>query len=376
MMRTNLTNCILQVDLALRIARVLQVHTCSSYCAKGTHNGELCSVFFPRLPSLYPHMALRPKRATDKAKQWFATVADAWIAMKDLLRSERTAGPRYDGVRYDVSDEVRSLLDFCSRLGDGGTAVPLDSGGYYFAGVELHDGAWLRYHLDKCRAFSQNEEEIATLGCYHMLTSVRLHSKVMPRRTLAEVWVANYNPHVTISTVANHEIEVVCHTPALAEAYITKGSSSREGLYTAADELRGAGGRVNWTAAERLRREADWSRRELPLAEAFYGLDSRLSPLRFTGLREPVVIVTHRRFQDGHPVVTELKLRYAYKHVLRRNGVASNNRDLQVFSPRTKVRASEPGSVRHVDWPTWRVDLKRCAAFPCHNCPLLGLWPR
>ena len=55
---------------------------------------------------------------------------------------------------------------------EGGTAVPLASGGFYFAGVELQDGAWLRYHLDKCRAFTQNEQEIATLGCYHMLTSV------------------------------------------------------------------------------------------------------------------------------------------------------------------------------------------------------------
>ena len=96
----------------------------------------------------------------------------------------------------------------------------------------------LLYNLEKCRKFSQNEAEIATLACYHMLTSLRKHLMVMPQRTLGEVCVVNYNPHLSLATIANHEAEVVCYTPALSEAYVTKGSGSKEALYTAADELR------------------------------------------------------------------------------------------------------------------------------------------
>ena len=82
--------------------------------------------------------------------------------------------------------------------------------------------------------FSENEEEIVPLACYHVLTNLRIHWKVMPKRTLDEIWAVNFNPHMSLATFGNHEAELVCHTPALSN--ITKGSGSKEALCTASDK--------------------------------------------------------------------------------------------------------------------------------------------
>ena len=52
------------------LARRLQLHRCGATCAQGRMDGELCSHFYPWLPSLYDHLQLSGLWETDADKRW------------------------------------------------------------------------------------------------------------------------------------------------------------------------------------------------------------------------------------------------------------------------------------------------------------------
>ena len=86
------------------------------------------------------------------------------------------------------ADPVHSLVDFLHQF-DADSVIPLDNGGYYWAGVEFNPCVWLDHHLEQCRAFSEDGEVALLLGVYHNAISIRLHSKLMSKRSPSEAWV-------------------------------------------------------------------------------------------------------------------------------------------------------------------------------------------
>ena len=278
------------------------MHSCTPYCTEDVEEGEVCSKRFPRVLSLYTHMSLRPRLATDEDKAWFSRVRE----FRSLLK-RKMVGDIRDGVTHEGEDDTRVLL---SLLSDCVAApLPIEGGGFLYGDCEIPEDAWFNYHREKCQVFSEDEAEVLLLACYHYLTSITRLSYLVPRRRWESVRVPGYNPTLLSATRANGEVELIARSPGKLEHYVTKGSKGRDALMHDAAELDRRGGRVDKHAAARLRGEADAGRQETTLTEAFWcGLDRRLHPVRTMNLLEPVLVPTSQSM-----VVTLLKLRYAQR---------------------------------------------------------------
>ena len=65
-----------QAKEVVALARRVQMHRCTATCAEGRMDGELCSHFFPRVPSLYDHLQLSGPWGTVSEKRWTLEVQE------------------------------------------------------------------------------------------------------------------------------------------------------------------------------------------------------------------------------------------------------------------------------------------------------------
>ena len=65
-----------QAEEAVRLARGLQVHTCTPSCTTDFHLGQRCRERFPRLPSLLDLVARQPPLDTKEQEARFARVEE------------------------------------------------------------------------------------------------------------------------------------------------------------------------------------------------------------------------------------------------------------------------------------------------------------
>ena len=78
-----------------------------------------------------------------------------------------------------------------------------------------------------------------SLACYHTVTSIHLHVKLLLECKCEEAFEVPFNPLILLTTMANHHIDVVTHTVCQVEAYMCKGNGARSGLAsTGAGETR------------------------------------------------------------------------------------------------------------------------------------------
>ena len=72
-----------QADYVVCLGKLFQQHTtCSSYCSEAAEVGEVCKQYYPRVPALYWHLALRPKLTTNLDWAWFKSAQNFFSAFK------------------------------------------------------------------------------------------------------------------------------------------------------------------------------------------------------------------------------------------------------------------------------------------------------
>ena len=84
-----------QAEECVALAKLVQVHHCVPYCQEKQPELEFCEQYFPMLPSLYPHMAIRPKMETEQDKGYLQLVQKAWHGLKQQLVNDRKEGRKY-----------------------------------------------------------------------------------------------------------------------------------------------------------------------------------------------------------------------------------------------------------------------------------------
>ena len=128
-----------QAKEVVALARRVQLHRCTATCAEGRMDGELCSHFFPRVPSLYDHLQLSGPWGTDAEKQWTLEVQEFVLSVKRAVKDHAGRGRSIPPHTL--------LLQFLNSISDGPvTAVP-PGNKFYFCGGEFDDCAWFRHHL-------------------------------------------------------------------------------------------------------------------------------------------------------------------------------------------------------------------------------------
>ena len=165
--------CMLQAQNVISLAGDLQVHHCSKYCTDDVPPGEVCRKAFPRLLSLYDHMALKPSLATEEERAWYAQVSEFRGLVKKKMVLELESGAN----NYGGQGELRALLHLLSGIAEEPIPLP-ENGGLFYGGVEIPAGTWLDYHLQKAATYTQDPAERHILAGYHYLTSVARENKV------------------------------------------------------------------------------------------------------------------------------------------------------------------------------------------------------
>ena len=307
-----------QAKEAVALARRLQLHRCTATCAMGTRDGELCSHFFPRVPSLYDHLQLSGPWGNDAEKRWTLECQEFVLSVKRAIENH--------AARCRLIPPHTLLLELLKSISDGPATAVLDNK-FYFCGVQFDDCAWFRYHLRRTTDVlppGVPQADVLTLAAYHYLTSIgKRHSRIVSERLMDECEVVSYSPWVLLATKSSTNIELITHSPSTVCQYLTKGSGGVDSLVRSADEVderqTGAGrrrlrtDRLDSETASVLRRQADvLGRREAPLCELlFTGLDPRLSLVKRRDLPARVLSVrTHRHINDSKLVATNLKANY------------------------------------------------------------------
>ena len=75
------------VEIAVALVKRLQHHSCIPYCSENPPEMEFCAKYYPLLPSLYPHWALRPKLENDQTL--LKLVQEVWLGLKRLFQKIR-----------------------------------------------------------------------------------------------------------------------------------------------------------------------------------------------------------------------------------------------------------------------------------------------
>ena len=336
-----------EAQQVVALAKVLQVHRCVPYCQDRVPALEFCKQYFPLMPSLYPHMALRPKLETDQDRHFLLLIQDVWYGLKGLLIKDKQ-----QGRDYSEGGSAASILSLARRWAPDGDPIPMEGGGFFWGGVELADTPWLQWHLAKCGEFTQNEDDRILLGIYHYVTSIRLHAKLILQRKCEEAFVAPFNPLILLTTMANHQIDLVTHTVGQMESYMVKGNGARDGLARTARELekRGVRGQIS---AYKLEAKVEAGMCERTLTEAlFTGLDSRLKLVNKVNLLDPVLLPL-KTIGHGQATINEVKLRYS------RRGDNCKNLTLAQWA----MWIGQPGDHSSTEKPTVEVKCKAGCMF-------------
>ena len=156
-----------------------------------------------------------------------------------------------------------------------GAPHPLPNGGWSWGGVTCLPCPSLDRLLLECGELVHAEADRVLLALWHNSLLVRRHAKFIPRRRVCEVLLAKYNPWAALAMRSSMEIDLISHTPAALERYVTKGSQQLS-LHRAIKELEDRGSRQDRRTAGRLREEVRAGRHEVSMTEAFFLLDPRL----------------------------------------------------------------------------------------------------
>ena len=123
---------------------------------------KFCSQYFPQFPSLYAHVAIRPKLETEREKEQLQLVQEAHFGLKQLLVKDKK-----QGRNYTEGSSADAILSLARRWAPDGEPIEIEGGGCFRGGVELPLSPWMQWDMEKCREFSANEQDLILLACYH-----------------------------------------------------------------------------------------------------------------------------------------------------------------------------------------------------------------
>ena len=292
----------------MSLARLLQTHHCTPSCTSNPPEGQLCSQYFPLPPSRFNIIAVRPKLITEDDEEALKRLEAVVQNVQHLIRE----GGQDFQQEVDEEEEIARLVRLLRQLGEAPQQLP--SGGFQWAGAAFSPCHDLDSLLVDCSSLVPEHADALLLALWHSCLLHRRHARFIPKRNLNETSIANFNPWVTLATLANMDLEVVLATPEKVEAYCCKGTRQLS-LHRAIQELKARGGPKDKAAARRLEWEVAAGRREVSLTEAFF-LSSLDSGLYMTA-KSPagVVFVSAAISEDGQVSISLAKQRYSWRPV-------------------------------------------------------------
>ena len=248
-----------------------QIHaTCGSHCQDvGSETTETCRFFFPQLPTFFHVIARCPALSTKQDEEALAQIESLHAAVKGELRRRREDGTLGDD--NTPSGLARLLL---SAVGDPG----LVEEGFLWHEVRFPRDELFQHLYAKCRSLvpQPSVQHADVLAIYHRSLLVRRHAKHLPRRTVSEAYVEEFNPWMLRAAAGNVSVKMVLHTPFNLYSYVTKSSDGARGIRSAASELRRRGGESNLAGCDMLEAKLEDGYREVTLGQALHRLDPTL----------------------------------------------------------------------------------------------------
>ena len=253
----------------------LQVHSCSPSCQKRIPpEGQLCSMFFPKLPTLIALVATTPLLKCEQDELRLETITMFHNRVQGQIRTEAN---NPDGLLFGGDDEpITSLCSLIRKVTE--PPEPNEEGGFNFAGTivpGVEETHGLREELTTIGV--QHPEDLDLLVCYHYTLLTRKHNKYLPVRTVRQAFIVSFNPFILLTSKANGECEIITHTPSSVFRYATKGTQTSI-LSANARELRNR--RKNKREddmAKSLEQLVNRRMRVVTLGEAYRLLDPRMT---------------------------------------------------------------------------------------------------
>ena len=264
-----------QASQVVELAGRVQLHTCGDTCTNSPREGQLCGMYFPRLPSLFTLVSKLPDLDNRQSQQLLASVQQLQSKVQEHLRELHRTG-------HLLTTSLSSLLTLVDSSAPEGSRET----GFTWGGLTVSPGSDLDFVLDQCTCLADlSKEERKRLVCWQYSLLYRRRPRIIPQRLVTEVYIVNYNPSILLSLKANHEVELICSTPHNVYKYVTKGGSgpSITTLKAAISELEERGKVEIARALDNMLTSGGM--REVTLAEAFYRLlNLRLSHCNTTGV--------------------------------------------------------------------------------------------
>ena len=248
---------------ATRLAVLHQQHHCSSLCKVSLFPGQDCNKFFPRLPSLLCLVARTPL-LNKEGQSKMANIYAIHVRLQRYLRG-LSSSPEHN--------QVASLLSLLKKVADPPEVLPSNKG-FTWGGVIFPYGPLMQYMFNQCQQYGRTPGDVALLQVYHMSLLTRRHAKYIPKRSVAEAYIVNYNPMILLATHSNMELDLITHTPHVWFSYLTKSGKCQASLKSSQRDLQSRGEQDH---AERLAKIAEDKKREVTLGEAFFLIDPSLS---------------------------------------------------------------------------------------------------
>lgn len=288
-----------------------QIHTCGPSCvARRDENGNLpdqpCKHWAPWLPA---SIRVCPRQPQENDRHAFARLERIEAS---LLRVQASLRETDFPVGPEENDHA-ALAQFLRQLfGDPLFVEPND---WLWAGVKIPQDlpfGRLRGLLSSLPGIPPGpagQPDILVLTCYHTFLQLRRQPRVYHKRSLSDCFVSPYNPLALAAWQGNLQVELVTHTRGALFAYATKGTSA-SGVDELLRELDRRGGPRDGPAAEHIRSMTGerGNLREVPMSEALYSVDRRLS---HSSVFPSAVLSVNANLRDGQPQFTRLKQLYA-----------------------------------------------------------------
>ena len=254
------------------LAGRFQIHRrCGSNCQRDVESGtETCRLYFPQLPTFFHVIARCPALSTPQDEKALEQVETLHAAVKSEMRKRKEAGT----LEADDSPRGLALL----LLGAVGSPKLIQPDKLVWHNIQFPRDKLFYDLYAKCRALvpQPSVEHAEVLAIYHRSLLARRQAKHLPRRTLSEAYVEEYNPWVLRAVGGNVSVKMVLHTPIKLYRYITKSFDGTRGIKTAASELKRRGGQADLASCESLEANLDEGYREVTLGQALYRLDPTL----------------------------------------------------------------------------------------------------
>ena len=148
----------------------------------------------------------------DKAGQaTLDSIYSIHVRLQDCLR-RLSIGPEHN--------TPATLVSLLKQVADPPELVP-GGGGFSWGDVTFPSGPLMQYMFRQCQQYAKTPGDVVLLQVYHMSLLTRRHAKYFPKRSVSEVYIANYNPVILLATKSNMEVDVITHTPNTWFSYMT-----------------------------------------------------------------------------------------------------------------------------------------------------------